>query len=80
MIPEYDLAKVSIPVAVYYTPKDSLSNVRDIEMLVERLPNVQAEQNYNELTNNVDLLYAENVYSMVYSNVIEFLMQYQTMA
>ena len=36
--PEYDLASVDVPIAVYYGDQDALVNQHDIGELVEALP------------------------------------------
>ena len=36
--PEYDLASVEVPIAVYYGDQDALVNQHDIGELVEALP------------------------------------------
>ncbi|XP_044254645.1 gastric triacylglycerol lipase-like [Tribolium madens] len=59
---EYDLSQVSAPVAIFYTPEDALSHVDDVDALAKQLPNVYKKEVESDFTNNLDFLYAENIY------------------
>lgn len=41
--PDYELYKVTAPVALHYCVNDWLSSVKDVEILAEQLPNVHAK-------------------------------------
>lgn len=62
---EYDLSKVTIPVALFYTPHDSLSSIWDVDTLAKELPNVYWQMNMENLDNNLDLLFSENMNQVV---------------
>lgn len=55
---------MNIPVALFYTPNDSLSSVSDVETLAKELPKVYMQVNMENLDNNLDLLFSENVHEV----------------
>ncbi|XP_018573001.1 lipase 3 [Anoplophora glabripennis] len=61
---EYDLSKVTIPVALFYTPNDVLISTTDVDTLAKELPNVYWQVNMEELDNNLDLLYSKDMNQM----------------
>ncbi|KAJ8953104.1 hypothetical protein NQ318_013448 [Aromia moschata] len=65
---DYDLSKVTTPVALFYTPEDHISNEEDVKNLASNLPNVYQQHKFEDLTNNVDLLWSENMQN-VYDQV-----------
>lgn len=73
---DYDLSRVTVPVAIYYTPEDVLSHVDDIETLAKQLPNVYKKESQSDYNNNLDFLYAENVYKF-YQHVFDTLQENQ---
>ncbi|XP_017770544.1 PREDICTED: gastric triacylglycerol lipase-like [Nicrophorus vespilloides] len=72
-VEEYDLTKVTVPVSIVYTPNDKISAEQDVKQLISKLPNVVDHIKIDQLTNNLDLLFSENVQSVVYSNVLNVL-------
>lgn len=58
---EYDLSKISVPVAIYYTQMDYLAHVDDVSYLANKLPNLLKQKLVQNMTNNMDLLYGNNV-------------------
>lgn len=70
---EYDLSKITVPVAIMYTPNDRLADVQDVKKLITSLPKVMGPVNFEQLTNNMDLLFSENVKHNVYPVVKKIL-------
>lgn len=70
---EYDLKKVTVPVAVFYTAQDALSNEDDVSRLIKELPNVKVQKKIEQMSNNLDMLYANDVEKLVYVDVIRAL-------
>ncbi|KAJ8985386.1 hypothetical protein NQ317_007543 [Molorchus minor] len=58
---DYDLSKLTVPIALFYTPNDPLSNTDDVNTLASKLPNVYQQYQFKELTNNLDLMWSENM-------------------
>lgn len=68
--PDYDLRRITIPVSLFYSGNDWLSDRADVEVLIEKLPNVKFI-NYIESFNHWDYLYAEIASDVIYSNIIK---------
>lgn len=58
------MSKVTIPVALFYTPNDVLISTSDVDTLAKELPNVYWQMNMENLDNNLDLLYSEHMSQM----------------
>ncbi|KAJ8929019.1 hypothetical protein NQ314_018330 [Rhamnusium bicolor] len=58
---EFDLSKVVVPVALFYTPDDQLYSSDDVQLLAGKLPNLYKLLNFEKLNNNLDFLYSENL-------------------
>lgn len=70
---EYDLSKITTPIALYYVPEDIVVPAADVQQLKTKLPNVAEQQQFQELSNNIDFLYAKNVETFVFNKVVKFL-------
>lgn len=70
---EYDLKKVTVPMAVFYTGQDALSNEEDVNLLIKELPNVKLQKKIGQMSNNLDMLFANDVEKLVYMDVIRAL-------
>ncbi|XP_012279911.1 lipase 3 [Orussus abietinus] len=77
--PEYDLSRVTAPVALIFGPNDNLVQKSDVEALSRNLSNVVTVEPvpYKKFT-HVDFLWAKDAKSLVYDRVIELIKQYQT--
>lgn len=70
---EYDLKKATVPIAVFYTGQDALSNEEDVNLLLKELPNVKLQKKIGPMSNNLDMLFANDVEKLVYTDVIQAL-------
>ena len=69
--PLYNLTKVSVPVALFWSTKDTLSSRQDMERLVEELPNIVDTREVN--VGHLDYLWGSNVKGDVYYDVLNIL-------
>lgn len=72
---EYDLSKVSTPVAMYYVPDDLIAPELDVNTLKAKLPNIVEEYKFQQLSNSIDLLYGKNVDQLVFNKITHFFKQ-----
>lgn len=68
--PDYDLSKVTVPVMIFYSPKDWLSDPQDVLMLKRHLANVNG-LNYLEDFTHIDYVYAADAVDYIYSKIIK---------
>ena len=69
--PIYDLTSVKVPVALFWSPKDSLSSKQDMERLVSELPVIVDCKEVN--VGHLDYLWGSNVKGDVYYDVLNLL-------
>lgn len=75
--PEYQMNKVSAPVAIWYGLNDRLVYHEDVVALSKQLPNlVGLHQVKFPKFNHFDFLWAKDTYSLLYKHVIEVMSQY----
>lgn len=55
--------------AFFYVPDDYVVPEEDVQYLKNKMPNVEKEYKFQELSNNIDLLYAKNVDRIVYEKI-----------
>ncbi|CAG9562617.1 unnamed protein product [Danaus chrysippus] len=75
--PEYDLTKVTVPIQLFYSDNDWLSNVTDVKILYSKLPNVAATYRLNKF-NHLDYLYAKVARDLVYNKIIQEIEEKET--
>lgn len=68
--PEYDLTKVTVPVVLFYSANDWLSDIIDVKSLFAKLPNVYGSYKIARF-NHFDYLYAYIAKDLVYSHLIK---------
>lgn len=68
--PDYDLSAITVPISIYYSGNDWLSDRTDVEVLIQKLKSVKFI-NFIEPFNHWDFLYAEIASDAVYSNMIK---------
>uniref|UniRef100_V5GMQ9 Lipase n=1 Tax=Anoplophora glabripennis TaxID=217634 RepID=V5GMQ9_ANOGL len=69
--PDYDISRVTAPVALYYGKNDWLVGTADIDQLAEELPNLV--ENYlieYDYFNHMDFIVAKDVVSLLYFDLI----------
>ncbi|KAJ3658395.1 hypothetical protein Zmor_010135 [Zophobas morio] len=75
--PDYDLSKISAPVAFYYAINDGLITVEDEQKLMSMVPNVVHDYLISyDLFKHGDFLYANDVVELVYKELINVMMTY----
>ncbi|XP_022912360.1 lipase 3-like [Onthophagus taurus] len=72
--PEYDVSKITAPIAIFYGAKDEIATA-DVEQFAADLPNL-ALLNRIETYNHFDFVLSKNVVSDVYNDVIDIMSQY----
>ncbi|KAF2905645.1 hypothetical protein ILUMI_00535 [Ignelater luminosus] len=70
---DYNLQRINTPIILIYTTHDMASTVEDVDMLLRHLPGVYRAVKITELTNNLDLLFGNNVGDIVYKRLIAVL-------
>uniref|UniRef100_A0A182IQC4 Lipase n=1 Tax=Anopheles atroparvus TaxID=41427 RepID=A0A182IQC4_ANOAO len=69
--PDYDLARVTVPVVIYYGLADELTHPADVELLAEKLPNLVALNRLPNATfNHMDFLLANDAKDALYDSII----------
>ncbi|XP_026468936.1 lipase 3-like [Ctenocephalides felis] len=75
--PNYDLAQISCPVALYYGDMDNLATPQDVKHLSKELPNVlEVYRVPHDRWNHMDFLWAVNVKKLLYDRVVENIEKY----
>ncbi|XP_058123112.1 lipase 1-like [Anopheles ziemanni] len=69
--PDYDLARVVVPVAIYYGLADELTQPADVRLLAEKLPNLVALNLLPNATfNHMDFMLASDAKVALYDSII----------
>ncbi|CAF4850998.1 unnamed protein product [Pieris macdunnoughi] len=71
--PNYDLSNVVVPIVLFYSNNDWLSNLLDVETLSEHLP--LSEKYFVENFNHIDYLYAKIAKDKVYWNILKHIFE-----
>ncbi|XP_072948174.1 lipase 3-like [Epargyreus clarus] len=75
--PNYNLSAVSVPVVALYGRNDHLVDTKDVEWLVQRLPNVlEVVEVKDPLWNHIDVTYSKYTSEMILPKVNEYLFKY----
>ncbi|KAJ3656556.1 hypothetical protein Zmor_015626 [Zophobas morio] len=75
--PHYNVSRVTTPVAIYYSSNDWAVNIKNMDRVLETVPNVV--RNYKvplDDFNHLDFLYAEHVVDLLYKVVVDDLSKY----
>ncbi|XP_063929708.1 lipase 1-like isoform X1 [Zophobas morio] len=75
--PLYNLSKLTVPTALYYSSNDWAVNIANVEKLIKVLPNVVKTYKVpSDKFNHYDFLAAKNVVRLLYSAVIDEILKY----
>lgn len=74
--PDYDLTNVTVPVVLFYSPKDWLSDPQDVLTLKRHLPNVNGLIFLEDFT-HIDYIYASDAVDFIYSKIIRSIDNFQ---
>ncbi|ODM97071.1 Lipase 3 [Orchesella cincta] len=72
--PEYDISKITAPVALWWGENDWLGVKSDVYRLAEQLPNIQLKYRINhDKYNHLDFLWAKDNVDLINKQTIEFM-------
>ncbi|XP_072931538.1 lipase 3-like [Epargyreus clarus] len=72
--PSYPVEKITVPIAIFYSPGDWFANPIDVQTLYEKLPNVVYYYQMPLPTfNHNDYLFAKDVKTLLYDVVLKYL-------
>lgn len=76
--PKYDLEKVKIPIVIFYSENDFLTDPADVKKLVDRLPNVLETRKieYSKF-NHIDYLWGRDSKTYLYNTVLKVLKRFR---
>lgn len=70
--PEYDLKKVTAPIALYYSPNDWLASIEDVQRLKNELPNVVKDfVVIKKEFNHMDFVWGIDAPELIYDEIIK---------
>ncbi|XP_012542574.1 lipase 3 isoform X2 [Monomorium pharaonis] len=73
--PDYNLANITVPIALFYAENDWLSSIPDVKKLSSLLPNVVEEYKVPfSRFNHLDYLWAKDAPQLVYTKLLEVIM------
>lgn len=75
--PFYNLKKVTVPIVLFYSNNDWLSDVEDVSILYNNLPNVYNTYNIEKF-NHFDYIYASVAKYAVYSNILKEIREFES--
>lgn len=72
--PQYNLKNCTVPVAIIYSDKDTLTFTRDILRLPHELPNVIEMRRVEDDTfNHIDFVWAKDAKEIVYDHIVDLM-------
>ncbi|XP_017784821.1 PREDICTED: lipase 3-like [Nicrophorus vespilloides] len=75
--PDYEINKIHIPTAIYYTSHDWFNSREDVEIALKEVPNVVDDYLVtNDVFNHLDFLWARNIKDLLCSRVISLIDSY----
>lgn len=75
--PDYNLAKITAPIALHFSDNDWLAAVKDVDELASKLPNLIGKFRVSDARfNHLDFTWAIDAYDLVWSRVISLMDRY----
>ncbi|EFN65283.1 Lipase 3 [Camponotus floridanus] len=72
--PNYDLSKITVPIALFYADNDLLINIQDVIKLHNLLPKVMDMYRVSwDKFNHVDYMWAKDARKLVYNHILEIM-------
>ncbi|XP_020278819.1 lipase 3-like isoform X2 [Pseudomyrmex gracilis] len=72
--PKYNLERLTVPIAIFYSHNDRFLDYADVETLVSKLPNVvQIEAISYKMFNHVDFLWGRDAKELLYDKILSAL-------
>lgn len=76
--PVYNLSNIEVPIVIFYSENESFSDVKDVEILSNKLPTVYESVNVSDF-NHLDYLYSiESI--VVYRKIISFIERLESLS
>lgn len=70
---DFDLAQITVPISLHFSPNDALTNPIDVHRLIPQLDSLAFVQEINETKfNHMDFVYGKNTAKIVYSLILDF--------
>lgn len=74
--PEYDLSKVTVPVALFWSDNDWLADPEDVKYLTSNLPDIVLNERIPLPSfNHIDFLWGLDADTLVYSKLVPLLLE-----
>ncbi|XP_069358092.1 lipase 3-like [Maniola hyperantus] len=74
--PDYELTNATVPVILFYSTNDWLSDLNDVKQLFAKLPNVYDSYNIEKF-NHFDYMYANVAKELVYTNILNNIEEFE---
>ncbi|XP_029170659.1 lipase 3-like isoform X2 [Nylanderia fulva] len=75
--PKYNLERVKVPVAIFYSDNDLLTHYTDVQKLINRLPNViEVKKVPYEKFNHIDFLWGRDARTLLYNRIVIMLKKF----
>ncbi|KAJ0182198.1 hypothetical protein K1T71_001567 [Dendrolimus kikuchii] len=75
--PSYDVSKITVPVAIFYSDNDWLSNFTDVKTLIDQMPNIVEVYNVPfKSFSHLDYLWARDLNELVNNKFLELVKKY----
>lgn len=68
---DYNLSEITVPISMIYTSNDSMSSMQDVQRLIEKLPTVRDDINVPNYSNNLELLFGNDIGTTVVPMVLQ---------
>ena len=73
--PEYDVTKITLPIALFTGTKDWLADPQDVKGLIPKLKNIALHKNI-ETYDHLDFIWGVNAYQTIYPDIVQLFWKY----